>query len=131
MKKRKKMGHRLHLFKGFLMPNIKTYECCSADTYTFFYKKLMDICFIIGGPPQFGLVSRRARIVSFTSFHFAFVDCFNCMCSVLFVQNMLIFNNYWMRLSVRVISRFIQTKVKVICRSKAEADNLDRDLDKS
>jgi hypothetical protein len=35
----------------------------------------------------------------------------------------IIINNYWMRLSM--ISRIIQTEVNVICRSEAEADNID------
>ena len=43
VKKRKKMGHRLNLFKGFLMPNVKIYDSSSADTHTFFYKKFMHI----------------------------------------------------------------------------------------
>ena len=39
-------------------------------------------------------------------------------------------NNYWMGLSM--ISRIIQTKVNVICRSRtSEADNVDRGLDNS
>ena len=38
-------------------------------------------------------------------------------------------NNYWMRLSM--ISRIIQTEVNVICRSEAEADNIDRGLNNS
>jgi hypothetical protein len=37
-----------------------------------------------------------------------------------------ILSNYWMRLSM--ISRIIQTEVNVICRSEAEADNIDRGL---
>ena len=40
-----------------------------------------------------------------------------------------IINNYWMRLSM--ISRIIQTEVNVICRSEAEADNIDRGLNNS
>jgi hypothetical protein len=35
-----------------------------------------------------------------------------------------ILSNYWMRLSM--ISRIIQTEVNVVCRSEAEADNIDR-----
>ena len=38
-------------------------------------------------------------------------------------------SNYWMRL--RMISRIIQTEVNVICRSEAEADNIDRGLNNS
>jgi hypothetical protein len=38
-------------------------------------------------------------------------------------------SNYWMRLSM--ISRIIQTEVIVICRSEAEADNIDRGLKNS
>jgi hypothetical protein len=38
-------------------------------------------------------------------------------------------SNYWMRLSM--ISRIIQTEVNVICRSEAEADNIDRGLNNS
>jgi hypothetical protein len=41
----------------------------------------------------------------------------------------IIINNYWMRLSM--ISRIIQTEVNVICRSEAEADNIDRGLNNS
>jgi hypothetical protein len=37
--------------------------------------------------------------------------------------------NYWMRLSM--ISGIIQTEVNVICRSEAEADNIDRGLNNS
>jgi hypothetical protein len=40
-----------------------------------------------------------------------------------------IINNYWMRLSI--ISRIIQTEVNVICRSEAEADNIDPGLNNS
>jgi hypothetical protein len=40
-----------------------------------------------------------------------------------------IISNYWMRLSM--ISRIIQTEVNVICRSEAEADNIDRGLNNS
>ena len=38
-------------------------------------------------------------------------------------------SNFWMRLSM--ISRIIQTEVIVICRSEAEADNIDRGMNNS
>ena len=41
----------------------------------------------------------------------------------------MLISNYWMRLSM--ISRIIQTEVNVICRSEAEADNIDRGLNNS
>ena len=41
----------------------------------------------------------------------------------------LILYNYWMRLSM--ILGVIETEVKVICQSKAEADNFDRGLNNS
>ena len=46
-----------------------------------------------------------------------------------FPHNHEILNNYWMKLSM--ISRIIQTEVNVICRSEAEANNIDRDLSDS
>jgi hypothetical protein len=42
------------------------------------------------------------------------------------MNNYIIISNYWMRLSM--ISRIIQTEVNVICRSEAEADGIDLDL---
>jgi hypothetical protein len=49
--------------------------------------------------------------------------------AALFHQLWWLINNYWMRLSM--ISRIIQTEVNVICRSEAEADNIDRGLNNS
>ena len=49
--------------------------------------------------------------------------------TILLVSWEQVINNYWMRLSM--ISRIIQTEVNVICRSEAEADNIDRGLNNS
>ena len=85
---------------------------------------------------EFFYPSKNLHAVAFKSLNSVLVSApilaypvflYNFKCMPMRLQ--LIFNNYWTRLSV--VSRFIQTAVKVICRSEVEADNFDLGLDKS